>query len=58
MYDNANTPRWNLEVEPYVVQWIIQKEKSTCVLGLVKDHMVPWGVAGKKCGIEKRRCCC
>jgi hypothetical protein len=52
MYNNANSPKWNLEVEPFVVQWIVQKKEDTCVLGLVKDHMVPWGVVGKK-----RNCC-
>jgi hypothetical protein len=48
MYDNANSPRWNLEVEPFVIRWIVQKEEDICVLGLIKDHMVPWGVVGKK----------
>jgi hypothetical protein len=48
MYDSANISRWNFEVEPFVVWWVIQMEKDTYGLGVVKDHMPPWGVAGKE----------
>jgi hypothetical protein len=48
MYDGANALRWNFEVEPFIVWWIVQMEEDTCKLGVVKDHMSPWGVIGKK----------
>ncbi len=38
MYDNVNTPKWNLEVEPFVVQCVVQKEKSTCVRVGKRSH--------------------
>ncbi len=47
-YDGANASRWNLEDEPFVVRWVIQMEENTHRLGVVKDHMPPWGVAGKE----------
>jgi hypothetical protein len=44
--------RSNLEVEPFVAQWIFQMEENTWGLGVVKDHMSPWGV------VKKEMCCC
>jgi hypothetical protein len=37
MYDGANIPKWNPEVEPFDVQ----KEENMCMLGAVEDHMPP-----------------
>jgi hypothetical protein len=34
----------NLEVEPFVAQWVIQMEENTRELGVVKDHMLLWNV--------------
>jgi hypothetical protein len=56
-YDGANVPKWNLEVEPFVIQWVVQMEEDTHGLGVVKDHMSPWGVVGKEicyCWLELR----
>jgi hypothetical protein len=48
-YDGANTPRWNLETKPFIVQWVIQKEE-TLVLRVIENHMPSWDVVGKgKC---------
>ncbi len=33
----ANVPRWNLEAEPFIAQWILQMEKHTHKLGVVKS---------------------
>ncbi len=49
-YDGVDASRWNLEVEPFVVRWIIQTEKNTHKLRMIEDHMSPLGVA------EKERC--
>jgi len=49
--EGVNVPKWNLEDEPFVVQWIIQKEGNTPVLRVVKNHMMPSNVVGKG------RCC-
>ncbi len=51
-YDGAYVLKWNLEVEPFVARWVVQKEEDMCKLGVVEDRMSPWGVVGK------RRCCC
>ncbi len=40
-YDGVNAPNWNPEVEPFDVQWVVQKEENMCVLGVVEDHMPP-----------------
>jgi hypothetical protein len=40
-YDGANTPKWNLEIEPFVVQRVVQMEENTQRLGVVEDHMPP-----------------
>ncbi len=37
-YDGANILRWNFEVEPFVVRWIIQMEENTSKLGVVGDQ--------------------
>ncbi len=50
-YDDANVPKWNLEGEPFVVQWIVQKDGDMLMLGMVKDCMSHWGIVGKG------RCC-
>jgi len=47
-YDGEDTPRWNLEVEPFFVQWIVQMEEDTHKLRMVKDHMLPSSVVGKE----------
>jgi hypothetical protein len=39
MYDGVNTLKWTHEVEPLVVQWVVQMEENTHGLGVVKDHM-------------------
>jgi hypothetical protein len=44
-YDGANAPRWNLEVKPFVAQWIVQMKENMRELGAVGNHMPPWGVA-------------
>jgi len=51
-HDGVNISRWNLEVEPFVVWWIIQKQKNTHMLGVSKNYMIPWNV------VRKGRCCC
>jgi len=45
-YDGANILRWNFEVEPFVVQWVVQMEEDTHKLGVIED------VVGKE------MCCC
>ncbi len=47
-YDGANVLRWNLKVELFVVWWVVQMEEDTHELGVVKNHMPPWGVVGKE----------
>jgi hypothetical protein len=44
--------KWNLEVEPFVAQWVVQTEEDTCELKMVKNHVSFWSVVGKG------RCCC
>jgi len=46
-YDGVNISRWNLEIEPFVAQWNVQMNENMCELRAIKDHMPPWGVAGK-----------
>jgi hypothetical protein len=48
-YDGANIPRWNLEVEPFITQWVTQMEEYMHGLGVVKDHMLPWGIIVDSC---------
>ncbi len=48
MYDGANTPKWNLEVEPLVVWWVVQMKEDFCELKAVGEHMPPWSVARKE----------
>jgi hypothetical protein len=48
-YDSINAPRWNLEIKPFIVQWIVQMKENMCKLGVIGDHMLPWGVAKKMC---------
>jgi hypothetical protein len=51
-YNGENVPRWNLEVESFVARWVVQMEEDMHGLGVVEDHMPPWGV------ISKEMCCC
>jgi hypothetical protein len=46
-YDNANTPKWTLEIEPFIVQWIVQTKENMHEVKVVGDHMPPWNVVGK-----------
>jgi len=46
-YDGVDVQRWNVEVEPFVAQQIVQMEENMHGLGVVEDHMSPWGVARK-----------
>jgi hypothetical protein len=52
MYDGANVLKWTFEVEPFVVWWVVEMEEDMHELGVVEDHMSPWGVA------RKEMCCC
>ncbi len=47
-YDSANAPRWNLEIKPFVIQWVVQKEENMPMLWVVKDCMLLWIVAKKE----------
>jgi len=51
-YDGVDALKWNLEVEPFVAQWVIQMEENMHKLGVREDHMLFWGVVGKE------MCCC
>ncbi len=42
----------HLEVEPFVVQWIVLMEEDMHELRVVENHMSLWGVVGKE------MCCC
>jgi len=49
-YDGADILVSNLEVEPFVLQWVVQKKENMCELEVIWDHMLPRGVVGKgKC---------
>ncbi len=47
-YRGANASRWNLKIEPFVVQWIVQTKENMHKLRVVKVHMLHWGVVKKK----------
>jgi hypothetical protein len=47
-YDDVDASKWNFEVEPFFVQWVVQMEEDTHELGVVEDHMPPWSVVRKK----------
>jgi len=47
-HDDEDAPKWNLEIEPFVAQWIIQMEEDMHKLRVVKDHMLPSSVVGKE----------
>jgi len=49
--DGVHAPKWNLEVEPFVAQWIIQVEEDTHGLGAIENHMPFWDV------VRKEMCC-
>ncbi len=36
------------EVEPFVVQWIVQMEEDMQGVAVVEDHISSWGVVGKE----------
>jgi hypothetical protein len=38
-YDGVDISKWNLKVEPFVAQWIIQMKENMYELGGVKYHM-------------------
>jgi hypothetical protein len=40
-YDGVDVQRWNVEVEPFVAQQIVQMEENMHGLGVVEDHMSP-----------------
>jgi hypothetical protein len=40
-YDGANALKWDLKVEPFVAQLIVQMEEDTHKLWVVEDHMPP-----------------
>jgi hypothetical protein len=46
-YDGVNISRFHLEIEPSIARWIVQMNKDMHNLGVVGDHMLPWGVVGK-----------
>jgi hypothetical protein len=39
-YDGVDALKWNLEVEPFVAQWVIQMEENMHKLGVREDHML------------------
>jgi hypothetical protein len=44
MYDVVDALKWNLEVAPFVFQWVIQMKEDMQEVGVVEDHMPSWGV--------------
>jgi hypothetical protein len=40
-YDGANAPRWNLEIKPFVAQWVVQMKENMNELRAIGDHMLP-----------------
>jgi hypothetical protein len=44
-YDGGNILKWNLEIKPFIVRWIVQTKEDMCKLGGVEIHMSPWNVA-------------
>jgi len=54
-YDGAYVSKCNLEVEPFVVRWVVQNEEEMCELRVVEDRMSPWGVVGRCCYFKKER---
>jgi hypothetical protein len=46
-YDGANILRWNLEVEPFVVWWVVHTKEDMCKLRTEGDQMPLWSVAWK-----------
>jgi hypothetical protein len=51
-YDGVDAPKWNLQIEPFIVWWIVQMEENMHMLGVVEDHMPPWRVVGKNCVVD------
>ncbi len=47
-YDRADAPWYNLEVELFIAQWIVQMEEDMHGLRVVKYHILPWDVVGKE----------
>ncbi len=50
-YDRGDTMKWNFEVEPFVLQIVVQREEDIHELKVVKDHMLLWGV------VRNEMCC-
>jgi hypothetical protein len=48
MYDGGDVLKWNLEIKPFVVWWVVQRKEDVCKLGVVEIHMPHWNVAGMK----------
>jgi hypothetical protein len=46
-YDGTNVPRWNLEIEPFIAQRIVEREENTPMLRVVENHKPPRNVVGK-----------
>jgi hypothetical protein len=51
-YDGVDVLRWNHETKPFVAWWVVQTWKDMCELGVIRDHLLFWGVA------RKGRCYC
>ncbi len=43
-YDDVDAPKWNFEVKPFVVRWIVQTKEDMHELGAIRDHMLAWSV--------------
>jgi hypothetical protein len=41
-YDGVNVLGWNLEVKPFVAQWVVETKENTHELGAIENHMSPW----------------
>jgi hypothetical protein len=50
--DGADVSKWNFEIKPFVVRWVVQMKENTCELGAIEKHMPLWNVA------RKERWCC
>jgi len=46
------TLKWNLKIEPFVVQYVVQKEKGMHMLRLEVGHKLFWSVVK----MEKQQC--
>jgi hypothetical protein len=46
------TLKWNFKIEPFVVQYVVQKEEGMHMLRLEVGHKLFWGVVE----MEKQQC--